>query len=259
MRTIGLVGSGNVAWNFAHSLLATSLQVSWIWGRNSSALESLHRATHIPIFTTFPDRAVDLILICVKDDAITDIIQQIPPSCKIAYTSGTVSLQELNFSGTHCGVFYPLQSFSKERIIELAQVPFLIESSNKAFENDLFLLAQKISKAVFIMDSKQRLHVHIAAVFANNFVNHLIHLSESYLRGKQIDPTIIRPLLQETIEKALVFDPYKGQSGPARRKDKKTIEKHLDQLDTKLSEIYKILTKSIVETYSPKTNPNDQL
>lgn len=250
IHSIGIIGSGNVAWHLAHGFQSsTKVQVSWIYGRNQSSLLELQNSTGVPVFTTLPNIKVDLIIVCVNDDSIQSVLNQLPTECKVAYTSGVVNLDSLALSHVNCGVFYPLQTFTKGKSIDLKNVPFLIEAHDLSFAKKLEKLATLLSNNVQSMDSAQRKQLHIAAVFSNNFVNHLLFLAQKQLEKHAIDKDILTPLLVETINKCIAIGPYEAQSGPARRKDLQAIEEHKKELEGIDKEIYSLITDSILNTY----------
>lgn len=251
MVTIGIIGSGNVAWHLTLGFQsAAGISVSWILGRNKSALKELNQSTGIKTFTEFPAEKVDLIVICVNDDSIQAILNQLPSETKVVYTSGTVELDKLSFRQKNCGVFYPLQTFTRNKKVDLNEVPFLIESTNETFTQELETIAGLLSRNVQRMNSEQRKQLHIAAVFSNNFVNHLLFLAEEHLKDKNIDKSVLQPLIKETINKAFDLGTFHAQSGPARRNDNQTINAHKRELDGISKEIYTLITESILKTYS---------
>lgn len=251
--TVGIIGTGNVAWHLIHGFQKTSeVQVSWIFGRKQSSLREYDGIQHLNTFDQIYTHPIDLILLCVNDDSVQEVLQQLPEQANVAYTSGTVSLEKLDFPQSNCGVFYPLQTFTKGKEVDLTQVPFLIESTNEEFSQQLEQLAVKLSPKVQRMNSEQRKQLHIAAVFTNNFINHLLHIAQSHLSNHQIDEHLLHPLLEETIKKALELGPYDAQSGPARRHDQQTIETHLSELNGINKEIYALISESIKKQY-PKS------
>jgi predicted short-subunit dehydrogenase-like oxidoreductase (DUF2520 family) len=167
---------------------------------------------------------------------------------KIAYTSGTVSLNDLP-SHPNLGVFYPLQTFTKEKRIDLKTVPFFVEANNSIFENELDELAKHIGKQSTIANSEQRKQLHIAAVFVNNFTNHLTYLAKEHLEAHHLSWDNLLPLLEETFTKLKDFNPKEIQTGPARRNDQEVLNKHLNELTGDKKNIYKAITDSIIHTY----------
>lgn len=251
MVTVGIIGTGNVAWHLTLGFQSASgISVSWIFGRNKMELKQLNQSTGIKTHTKLPTENVDLVLICVNDDAIQEVLEQLPDSFNVAYTSGSVSLENLSFRQENLGVFYPLQSFTKGRDVKLKEIPFLIEGSNENFAKKLDSIARKLSNNVQQMNSEQRKQLHIAAVFSNNFVNHLLFLAEEHLKDKNIDKYILEPLVRETVSKSIDLGAFNAQSGPARRNDTRTIDLHTHELSGITKEIYILITESILKAYS---------
>lgn len=194
----------------------------------------------------------DIYIIAVADDAISQVAEALPLTHSIvAHTSGSVAMSSLDRFPRR-GVFYPLQTLSKDIAIDYSAMPILIEGSSESVANELKNIASAISTSVAEVDSAHRAKIHLAAVIASNFTNHLLHLS-SKLLPSDVDPALLLPLLEETIRKAGSRTPYCAQTGPARRGDTQTIEKHLSLLsDTpQLKNIYSLLSKSIFSTYHP--------
>jgi len=249
MNKIIIIGAGNVATNLAWGLIQSGLNVVGCYSRTIEAAQKLANEVAtiaLESLTNLPDH--DLIVVCVPDTAIGDVIAQLPNTSKIAYTSGTVSIDELP-KGHKIGVFYPLQTFTKNKRIALKTVPFFVESYNKQFEKELLSLAQQIGLRAEITSSEQRKHLHIAAVFVNNFTNHLATIAQQHLEKHQLSWENLLPLLAETFTKIQIENPKEIQTGPARRKDLNVIEKHVNELSGNEKEIYKTITNSILNTY----------
>ena len=199
--------------------------------------------------------ACDLVLVCVNDNSVIEVVKQIPATLKTAYTSGSIELSTLpDFE--NIGVFYPLQTFSKSKELNLKEVPFFIEGTNAEFTNELIKLASLISSNVSISNSIERKKMHLAAVFVNNFSNHLTFLAKEYLDENNLNWEYLKPLMIETVNKLSEVSPYEAQTGPSRRNDTKVIESHLTELSGTTKEIYQMLSTSIVNTYQKK---NDKL
>jgi predicted short-subunit dehydrogenase-like oxidoreductase (DUF2520 family) len=192
-----------------------------------------------------------LVIVCVNDESIEFVIDKIPLINSIIYTSGNIELKVLP-KRDNLGVFYPLQTFTKGRDLNLSKVPFLIESNNELFGKKIFDLASKLSNHVLYANSAERKKIHLGAVFVNNFTNHLLFLSKNYIDSQQLNWDILKPLMQETIDKLSSIEPFDAQTGPARRNDIKIIENHLQELDGRSKEIYELISKSIIETYQSK-------
>ena len=195
-----------------------------------------------------------IFIIAVPDDAIEEVVKElvIPEDAILVHTSGSQSLDVLQYAATsNAGVFYPLQTFSKDRKIDLSQVPFFIEASNKSTERTLGTVAKAISKKVIKLDSEQRKALHVAAIFASNFTNHLLGVATGILGDRGLDFALLAPLIKETIEKSLSLGPDAAQTGPAKRKDFKTLDKHFEFLkeDEEVAEIYRLITQHIIDTH----------
>ncbi|MAD98508.1 MAG: hypothetical protein CMB99_14380 [Flavobacteriaceae bacterium] len=184
-----------------------------------------------------------LAIIAVSDDAISEVSSKITTPL-VVHTSGGQHLEVLQ-NNTNKGVFYPLQSFSKNRKVDFKNIPICIEASNEEDYNLLEKVGKLVSSKVNRITSKQRKTIHVAAVFANNFSNHMFGIAKEICDGDDIPFDILHPLIQETVEKIKEMDPKKAQTGPAIRKDQETIKKHLFLLPEKYQEIYKSITESI--------------
>jgi predicted short-subunit dehydrogenase-like oxidoreductase (DUF2520 family) len=168
----------------------------------------------------------------------------------VAHTSGIVEMKVLE-KFEHFGVFYPLQTFSKSRSVEMASVPFCIEGNDEESWKKLFKLAKKLSHSVQYLNSSERKQIHLAAVFVNNFTNHLYAKAEKLLEEKNINFEILLPLIQETAAKLNHLQPCDAQTGPARRKDLNTIKIHSEMLknNPELLEIYELFSHQILNKY----------
>ncbi|MDG1147835.1 MAG: DUF2520 domain-containing protein [Crocinitomicaceae bacterium] len=249
VQQISIIGSGNVAWHLAVNFINIGVKVSHIAGRNVKHVDLLCKktaATHAKSISDLPKH--QLVIICTPDNSIATICESIDSSCPVAYTSGSIDIESLPHR-EHLGVFYPLQTFSKHIELDLNQVPFFIESTNEVFTQDLFILASKITDTVTLANSKERSELHLAAVFVNNFTNHIIHQAQQYAESKSIDFNHLIPLLKETVHKLDLDSAFNTQTGPARRGDDVIIQKHVERLDNNAKELYQLLSKSIKETY----------
>ena len=182
----------------------------------------------------------------------------LPESCIVIHTSGTKYLDELRqlieiYSDVpaETGVFYPLQTFSREVPISFTDIPLCIEASEPKIEQVLIQLAQDISNVVYLMNSAERRILHVSAVFACNFTNHLLTISKRILDAEHLEFDLLKPLIRETIRKAMEApDPAMVQTGPARRGDQQIIETHLDYLERypAWQGMYEVLSESIRRT-----------
>ncbi len=247
--SVSFVGAGNVATHLAQNLKKHGVSIYSVTSKENhtaNVLASLVDAKVLEDLSFLPSKC--LVIICVNDEGIESVIQKIPLPNSIVYTSGNIELKSLP-KRANLGVFYPLQSFTKNRDLNLANVPFLIEANNELFGKQIFNLALKLSDHVLYANSEERKKIHLGAVFVNNFTNHLIYLSKEYVDSKQLNWDILKPLLQETIDKLNSVEPFDAQTGPARRNDTKIIQNHLQELEGRTKEIYELISKSITETY----------
>jgi predicted short-subunit dehydrogenase-like oxidoreductase (DUF2520 family) len=148
-------------------------------------------------------------------------------------------------------VFYPFQTITKNIPVDFSTVPVFIEAVDKETETDLTELAKSISKLTQTAGSKQRAALHLAAVFANNFTNHIFHIAQSLIEKEKLPFKLLYPLIKETVTKMNNHKPFDIQTGPARRDDYKTIDEHLHYLENfpEYREVYLVLTESIMSTY----------
>jgi predicted short-subunit dehydrogenase-like oxidoreductase (DUF2520 family) len=249
ISSVILLGSGNVASNLLLAFQKASIKINGVWSRNEQHAASFAELAAAPLIEpqNITSQNADLVIVCVSDSAILSLIQKIPEDVKVVHTSG--SFDNSSIESETRGVFYPLQTFTKGRIIELDDVPFLVESSNKQFEDELVDFALRLSTTVRRSTSDYRQKLHLSAVWINNFVNHLILKSEELAETNGVDFKLLEPLLRETVKKALDLGAQNAQTGPAIRKDEVTIQKHLERMNKADQELYLAITKSIISTH----------
>lgn len=254
---VSIIGSGNLAWHLAPALDNTDYNVAEVYSRNpkhaKALVERLYEA-EVKHTLDFSDSPSKIFIIAVTDDAIADIAREIvlPDDAILAHTSGSQPLSALGYAGTeNIGVFYPLQTFSKSKKVEFKEIPFFIEADTSEAEQALKKMAKAISSKVNVIDSKQRQALHVAAVFASNFSNHMLHIAADIMQQKKLDYNWLKPLITETINKSLSIGPGQAQTGPARRGDVETLDKHLDFLadDEELAELYRLISQHILDKY----------
>lgn len=253
-RTV-IIGAGNVATHLARHLDRATDVVS-VWSRRLDNARALSTTLRNAMATNNLDEVphdADFYIVSVVDDHIADVVRQLGSvDGIIAHTSGSYPLETLcRASGArHCGVFYPLQTFSKTMEVDIAHIPFFIEGTDMATIEALVKLASTISDNVNRVDSNVRGHLHIAAVFANNFANYMWDIADSYLKEHtDFDITVFAPLLAETLRKAMSIGPCAAQTGPAKRGDRDVIEKHIATLSAADAEIYKLISDRITKRH----------
>lgn len=248
---ITIIGSGNVATHLARRLYECDISIEYIISRNYETGPKLAKnveAQHFGSLAILNDET-DIYIIAVSDDAIEHIAKRIPLGDRIlVHTSGSIPMDLLKYAGNNYGCFYPLQTFSKDvEIVNFKEIPILISASNLKTGKILYSFAEMISANVRVIDDEQRQKLHLAAVFVNNFTNHIFSLTSEYLKRNHLDFSLLEPLIKETINKAMNNKPKDVQTGPAIRKDENTIKRHLRLMkkDSNLQSIYKAMTKSI--------------
>jgi len=254
MNKISFIGSGNISHHLGIAFRRVGISIESISSRNNesgSALATRLGSTFCDIQDINPH--IDTLIIAVNDDSISDVIKQIPEGIKsVVHTSGAVSINVFEDRFINYGVFYPLQSFTLERDINLEKVPVLIEANNETYSQSLLDLGLSISKRVALMSSESREHLHVAAVIANNFVNYLATEAYSVLEEHAIDGSLIRPLMEETIARLSTNHPATMQTGPAKRMDITTMKKHEKQLESNpdLQSLYRQISQLIMKKYN---------
>ncbi len=255
MTNIALIGAGNLGWHLGKSLHVAGARISQIFSRNLGKTSEL--ATALNAVTTDDLRKIspdaDLYLIAVHDSAIEEVADRLPVEIRrkklIAHTSGATPMQVFSEKNIRrYGVFYPLQTFSRQRETDMRQVPFCLDANNEADFLLLKNLALTLSPKVHRLDDRQRAQLHVAAVFANNFSNHLFAIAQELLQKENMPFDLLLPLIRETVAKLEDGDPDEMQTGPARRKDTATIARHLQLLENQaeVRAIYEILTKHLI-------------
>lgn len=251
MQKVVLLGTGNVATHLFEAFTRSeNITVIQVFGRSAKGLEAFKGRTNI---TQEPDQLAkaDIYIIAVSDDAISVVSQYVTDkSAVVAHCSGAVGLDALP-EDINRGVFYPLQSFTKGRTIDFSSVPICYEGSSEMVREKLLNLGKAISQVCIPLKSEQRLAMHLAAVYTNNFTNHMLYKASQVCKKNNLPFSLLIPLLSETVGKLSKHTtPYDAQTGPARRNDKQTQEKHLQIIPDKIDkEIYSLLSESIRTTY----------
>ncbi len=250
---ISIIGSGNVAWHLAPELENAGHRITEVYSRNLQNAKNLqNRLYHaeLNIDLDFSNSQSEIFILCISDDAIEEVAQEIvlPDHAILIHTSGSQSISMLGYAASkNFGVFYPLQTFTKSKRITFEDIPILIESENSFTSKALNKLAKSISKKVLKVSSKNRIAIHIAAVFACNFTNHIFASAEKILTNQGFKFELLRPLIAETINKSLDIGPKNAQTGPAARGDLKILDKHMAFLEgSENQELYRLITEKIL-------------
>jgi len=249
---ISIIGSGNVATHLAAAFKNAGHRIVQVYSRDlhNAALLAYHAGAEAINDLNHINPETDLFIISVNDDAITCIAQKLAKYKKLTvHTSGATDLKALSSFNPKAGVFYPLQTLSKNKAIDFFTVPLCIEGGDEDITRKLEQLAQTISNHVYRVDSEQRKILHIAAVFACNFPNYLYSVAQQLLVKNGMNFEMLRPLILETAQKVQDHFPAEAQTGPAARNDENTMNAHLQMLndETELKKIYMLLSQAIIK------------
>ena len=246
MIKVLILGSGNVASHLIKAMEANdAIDLVQVFARSKKSLENLIDSNKIT--TSFTDlKEADVYVISVSDKAIEEVSNQIPFSNKlVVHTSGTMDFRVMHPKNKR-GVFYPLQTFSKSKEIDMKSVPFCLETENDEDFKTVENLSKSISNSVYAINGEQRKSLHISAVFVSNFVNHMYQIGNALCEENNVPFAILQPLIEETANKIKTLSPTEAQTGPAIRNDEPTIQKHLEALENPIyKELYLKITLSI--------------
>ena len=257
-----VIGAGNVATHLSLSIQKTSASIIQIYSRSEESACTL--ANRLETQWTIQSHKItpkaDLYLFAVKDDALPDLISQIPENQGLwVHTAGSVPMDIFKGYALHYGVLYPLQTFSTGREVDLRTVPLFVEACTPDDEQLLVAFASKLSDNIQTLPSEKRKHVHLAAVFACNFSNHLYALAYKLLEEQNIPPDVLRPLIHETASKIMTLSPLQAQTGPAVRYDLNVINRQIELLtDPAMKELYQLFSQNIYKEANrilPSVNP----
>jgi predicted short-subunit dehydrogenase-like oxidoreductase (DUF2520 family) len=247
MQTV-IIGSGNVAYHLAKAFVSNAIPLVQIFGRNEQELKTISGELEIP-FSTKNLSDAELYIICVSDHSVENVSRLITKkNCLVAHTSGSLPIDILAGEYRKSSV-YPLQTFSKAKKMEYRNIPFFIEAENDEDSKVLFDIASSISENVMESTYEKRKYIHLTAVFACNFVNHLFSRAKEISDSQDIPFNYFFPLIDETVQKIHEFEPKSAQTGPAVRNDKRILEMHEQLLKDESLEIYKTMNHSIQKMY----------
>jgi len=249
IEKIVFIGAGNVATHLSQAIKDAGFRIRQVYSRSIDSAQSL--ANKLKCGYTTDIKAVkkdaDVYFFTVPDDALPEILNIMPPNNGLwVHTAGSVPMEVFHGHAKRYGVMYPLQTFSKQREIDLFDVPFFIEANTFDDMELLDHIAGHLSDTSIYSTSEQRKYIHLAAVFACNFSNHIYALAAQILQEKGINRRLLQPLLFETISKLYDMPPVQAQTGPAVRGDHAIMEQHLTMLkDEQMRKIYSLISENI--------------
>lgn len=260
MISVVLLGAGNVATHLYKAFVnAEAIEVRQWYNRSLKSLQ-IHKNDVAITSDIATLQEADVYLLAVSDDAVAALSKELPFENRlVVHTSGSVNIHDMDKKNQR-GVFYPLQTFSKEADVDFADVPICIEVLEKTSFPILKQLAEAIGSTHYRINGDQRAALHLAAVFANNFTNQLYRIAHEITESTSADFNILKPLINETARKIRTLSPYMAQTGPAKRNDKKTIKKHLSLLENDMhKDIYDLMTKAIQDTHGTSASLSGQI
>jgi len=255
--SVSFIGSGNLAWHLAPALDNAGYVVREVYSRNSKNAKALVNKLYqaeVKESLDFSDSISTIFVIAVTDDALPEVVNEIilPDGAILVHTSGSQPLTVLAHAAIfQIGVFYPLQTFSKQKKVDFSEIPIFIECTQEDLKKVLMTMARAISKKVQAIDSSKRMALHVAAVFASNFTNHMLTISKTIMEVSELPYEWLKPLIAETITKSLAIGPEAAQTGPAVRGDLEILDKHLAMLqeDEQIAELYKLISQHIIDSH----------
>lgn len=256
---IVFIGAGNLATHLSQAFLKAGYGISQVYSRTNSSAQQLARILNSRYTSRIEEveRDADIYVIALSDKAIVPIINELQlKSGILLHTAGSISMDVLKSYTPHYGVFYPLQTFSKERDVDFSQIPICVEASDSSLLDALLYMGRRMSEKVYEINSEQRKQLHLSAVFVCNFTNHMYSIGYELLKNKGLDFDLLRPLILETAFKVKEMEPMRAQTGPAIRFDKQIIKKQEAQLQyyPMFQKLYRFVSDSICRLHSAREN-----
>ena len=248
-KSVVFIGAGNVATHLSQAMKNAGFSIQQIFSRTADSAKSLADicgcAYTTDITNILPD--ADIYAFSLKDDALQEVIASMPTNSGLwIHTAGSVDIDIFKGYTKRYGVIYPMQTLSKSCETDFAEVPLFIEGNTEDIQNEIYNIAKTLSGNVTHITSEKRKYLHLAAVFACNFSNHMYTLASQILEKQGIDRHVLQPLIDETANKLYSMSPEQAQTGPAIRYDRNIIERHLSMLeDENLRKLYTMISKSI--------------
>lgn len=256
-KRILLVGAGNLATSLGVALAVAGMPPVAVWSRSQESAMELGRKTGSPSSCSFDELPpADIVIISVADNALESVARAVVeryPAALVAHTAGSVAADVLRKAGAvEYGVFYPMQTFSKQRIADFSRITTFVEGSSESVAARLEQIAAAVGSRPVRACSEQRKFLHIAAVFACNFTNAAYSMAAELLEAKGLPFEAMLPLLEETAEKVHHIHPLDAQTGPASRGDDTIMNAHMEMLDGRLKEIYALMSDYITSKRKDK-------
>lgn len=257
IEKIVILGAGNLATQLSLALYENGLEVIQVYSRTMESAEALAKKINAKATNSLQDIIpnADLYIFALSDKALQPVLDGIPFSIeKLVHTAGSIPMDIFANYADNYGVFYPLQTFSKNRKVDFSNIPICIEANNEDLRNELLELGRKVSSNIHNISSEQRKQLHLAAVFTCNFANHMYSIGQELLSEKNVDFNLLQPLIKETAEKITELDPISAQTGPAVRFDEEIMNSHEKSLKDSpdFQKMYRFVSESIYKMHSSK-------
>ena len=250
-----LIGAGKLAWHLGPALARGGYPIKQIYSRSEGSARTLADKMGVGWTTDAGelDPGADILLFCIPDRAIKDFpcFIELKKKIMMVHTAGSVPADVFSGIAGRYGVLYPLMTFTKERYMDMANIPLCIEGSDPEALDIIEKMAGSMSEKIYKMDSGERKRLHLAATIASNFSNHMYYLAEMVLRDSGADFDLLKPLIWETAAKVMEIDPALAQTGPASRNDHLVLREHQDMLKDhpELQKLYTFVSGSITKHF----------
>lgn len=257
-QRVVILGAGRVATHLAPALVRAGYSLLQVWSRTEASARQVAEPLGVAYTTDFGSVVTDadIYIVCVADKALPEVAEKISlranKTALFLHTAGSIGIEVWQHCGVeHYGILYPLQTFSKERMVDMREVSLFVEASSEEALARTEELAHSLSNKVFRADSKRRARLHIAAVFACNFANAMYDAAQHLLAEEGIPFEVLLPLIDETAAKVHTLAPREAQTGPAVRGDNVVMQRHLETLaaDERLRGIYSAVSE-LIQYYS---------
>ncbi len=255
IKKIAILGAGNLATQLALALHEKGLDIVQVYSRTIASASVLASKVNAESTNSLRDikANADLYILAVSDKALQAVLDELfVPIGKVVHTAGSIPVDIFENYTDAYGVFYPLQTFSKNRKVDFSNIPICIEANQEEFAAELFELGRKISSNLHAISSDQRKQLHLAAVFTCNFANHMYSIGQELLSEKNVDFSLLQPLIKETAEKLTELDPISAQTGPAVRFDEEIMNSHEKALKNSpdFQKLYRFVSESIYKMHN---------
>ena len=262
IKKIVFIGAGNLATHLSKALMEAGFPVMQVYSRTQQSAYTLGRRLGVSYTSNLKDvdRDADIYFFALKDSVLESVLRQLKLEKGVfVHTAGSLPMDFFSPFAYNYGVFYPLQTFSRDRDVDFSNIPVCVEANNDNVQKLLLTMGHSISQNVSVVDSQQRQKLHLSAVFVCNFTNHMYSIGHDLLKDSSLDFDLLRPLIQETAAKVQYMDPKEAQTGPAIRFDEPTIKNHEQKLNCSpiLQKLYRFVSESIHHMHAKGPNHDD--